>query len=86
MIDMFEASSVELVRKVTVMDASVFWESNWKAATRKYLPVQVIKNNQRFNGWVELTVDIVNEKVVLHRAAISKGKKKPPRRDNRKPR
>ena len=68
----FEASSVELVRKVTGMDAPVFWEGNWKAATRKYLPVQVIKNNQRFNGWVELTVDIVNEKIVLHRAAISK--------------
>lgn len=68
----YEAASVELVQKVTSINAPVFWQGNWQTATHKYLPVQVIKGQQRFNGWVELTVDIANEKLVLHRAAISK--------------
>jgi len=36
------------------------------------LPVQVLVNNQRFNGWVELSFDMSAEKIILHKAAISK--------------
>jgi hypothetical protein len=52
------------------------WEGNWKTATKKYLPIQVRKNNLRFNGWIELTVDTLHEKIILHRAAISKAGEK----------
>jgi hypothetical protein len=36
------------------------------------LPIQIKKDNKRFNGWVELSFDMDAEKVILHRAAISK--------------
>lgn len=68
----FQLSSVVLAQKVTAVNPPVYWEGNWKTAAKKYLPVQVLKNNLRFNGWIELTVDTTNEKLILHRAAISR--------------
>jgi hypothetical protein len=29
-------------------------------------------NKQRFNGWIELSFDTNGEKIILHKAAISK--------------
>lgn len=68
----YEASSVILVQRIEGMYGPIFWQGNWKTANRKYLPFQLLKNNQRYNGWVELTVDIAQEKIILHKAAYSK--------------
>ncbi len=68
----YNASSVMLAQKITSTTGPVFWEGNRKNATALYLPVQVLKNGQRFNGWVQWSMDMANESVVLHLAAISK--------------
>lgn len=68
----YEASSIILVQRTENAAGTISWQGNWKTATRNYLPVQVLGNQKRYNGWVELSVDISNEKIILHRAAISK--------------
>jgi hypothetical protein len=73
----YELSSIALMRKIIGVSVPVFWDGNWKTAEKKYLPVQVLVNEKRFNGWVELTADIVGERLILHRAAISKEAEKP---------
>lgn len=65
-------AQIELAQKVTGITGNPFWEGMWKSCSHNYLPVQVKLDNQRFNGWVELTFDTNIEKVILHRAAISK--------------
>ena len=68
----YEVSSIILVQRIEGMYGPIFWTGNWKTADRKYLPFQLVKNNLRYNGWVELTVDIAQEKIILHKAAYSK--------------
>ena len=68
----FEISSILLVQKVISFTAPPAWEGHWKNASHRYLPYQLIINEKTYNGWVELSVDIVHEKIVLHKAAICK--------------
>jgi len=68
----FELSSILLVQKIISFTVPPVWEGHWRNASHKYLPYQVIVNGKRYNGWVELSVDITNEKIILHYAAISK--------------
>ncbi len=67
----YEIAQIELAQKVTGITGDPFWEGLWKSASHNYLPVQIKVNNQRFNGWVELSFDIDAEKIILHKAAIS---------------
>jgi len=67
----YEISSITLIERVENLAGTIIWRGNWRTAAKNYLPVQVLKNEERFNGWVELTVDIANEKIILHRTAIS---------------
>jgi len=68
----FELSSILLVQKIISFIAPPVWEGHWKNAVHRYLPYQVVVNGKPYNGWVELSVDIAGEKVLLHKAAISK--------------
>jgi len=61
-----------LVQKITSFTAPPVWEGHWRNAVHKYLPYQVLENNSRYNGWVEISIDVPGEKVVLHKVAISK--------------
>lgn len=65
-------SSVLLAQRIESINGAITWEGEWKAAVKRYLPFQMIKNNLRYNGWVELSVDITQEKIVLHRLALCK--------------
>jgi hypothetical protein len=67
----FELSSIVLVQKIISVAAPVRWEGLWKDAVHKFLPYQAVMDNKRYNGWVELSVDITGERVVLHKASIS---------------
>lgn len=67
----YEVAQVELAQKVTGVTGPPFWEGEWKDAKHKYLPIQIKVNNQRFNGWIELSFDSEGEKIILHKAAIS---------------
>ncbi|HTQ28042.1 MAG TPA: hypothetical protein VMI35_07940 [Puia sp.] len=66
------AASVELVQKVKSAPGSHHWEGKWAGSNHNYLPVQVRKNGQPYNGWIELSVDSMDEKIILYRAGISK--------------
>lgn len=67
----WEISVIVLAEKI-VTNTGNYWQGLWKDASHKYLPVQVEKNQQVFHGWVELSFDTVAEKMILHKAALSK--------------
>ncbi|NOU17060.1 MAG: hypothetical protein HOO91_05830 [Bacteroidales bacterium] len=67
----FELSSIVLVQKVISYNNPDSWDGLWKDANHKFIPFQVKNADKRYNGWVEISVDISNEKLILHKAAIS---------------
>lgn len=68
----YNASEIILMERNEFATGTILWRGNWVDRGKKYMPFQVYKNDQRFNGWVELTADKENEKIILHRMAISK--------------
>ena len=68
----FELSSIMLVQKITSFTEPPVWEGHWKNAVHKFLPFQVADSGKFYNGWVEISTDITGEKMLLHKAAISK--------------
>jgi len=66
----WEISSIVLAEKVIYNNGNS-WEGLWKNADHKYLPIQVDKNGKLFHGWIELSFNTAEEKLILHRAAIS---------------
>ena len=68
----YQLSSVVLVQKIMSMTEPPQWEGHWRDAVHRFAPYQVVEGNNRYSGWVELTVDIPNERIVLHRAALSR--------------
>jgi hypothetical protein len=65
-------SSVLLAQRIENINGTIMWEGDWKATVKKYLPFQMTRNNKHFSGWVELSVDITQEKVILHKLALCK--------------
>ncbi|RYZ28950.1 MAG: hypothetical protein EOP49_41025 [Sphingobacteriales bacterium] len=49
-----------------------WWDGLWKNAKHRFLAVQVQKPEGLYHGWVELSMDTSNSKLILHRAAIAK--------------
>ncbi len=68
----YNASAVVLAQKVTPLTGDHFWTGKWKDIQHRYLPVQVLVNDKRYNGWVELSFNTEAQKTILHRAAISR--------------
>ncbi|MEJ8818347.1 hypothetical protein [Lacibacter sp. H407] len=68
----FELAGIVLIQKVISFTQPPVWEGHWKNAVRNYLPFQILANEKRYNGWIELSVDLPAEKIILHKAAISK--------------
>lgn len=67
-----ELATIILVQKTISLAEPPLWDGHWKNAEHKYLPFQVFVNSKVYNGWVELSVDIAGEKIILHKAALSK--------------
>ncbi|HMO61836.1 MAG TPA: hypothetical protein PKC39_12560 [Ferruginibacter sp.] len=67
-------SSAILVERIENATGQIWWQGQWKDAKNKYLPFQLIDADtlKRYTGWVELTVDINTEKIILHRMALSR--------------
>lgn len=65
------ANSPVLAEKIIEETGPDHWEGNWKNAMHNFLPVQVRKNNLRYNGWVEVSFKKDSEELILHRAAVS---------------
>lgn len=69
----YNASNILLAQKVFhEYLAPPFWDGHWKAAQNRFVPIQIIQNDKRYNGWVELSFSMQTEKVILHRSGISK--------------
>lgn len=67
----FKVTSILLSEKIIPMVGNPFWQGSWKQANHQYLPVQVKKNGSIFHGWIELSFDTAQEKLTLHKAALS---------------
>lgn len=68
----YNASSIILAQKVIGEVGDPIWQGDWKNAVHRFIPIQLKKANGVFNGWVEVSFSTANEKVILHKAAISK--------------
>jgi len=68
----YEISAIVLTEKITPLAPPTFWQGRWSNASHQYLPVQINKGGKLYMGWIELSMDKTAEKLVLHRAAISK--------------
>jgi hypothetical protein len=66
----WEISSIVLAEKLVYASGSS-WEGTWKNADHKYLPIQIEKNGKLYHGWIEISFSIAEEKLILHKAAIS---------------
>ena len=68
----YNASSIVLSQKTVPVTSPPYWEGDWKDASHRFVPIQVEKQNGLFNGWIEVSFSIDNEKLILHKTAISK--------------
>ena len=68
----YVVSEIVLMERREFVNGSITWLGNWLEKEKKYLPFQVLQNNQRYNGWIELTADKNSERLILHRMAVSK--------------
>ena len=68
----YNASSVILAQKIIGVAGPVYWLGDWKNAVHQFIPFQVIRQEGLFNGWIEVSFETNEEKLVLHKAAISK--------------
>lgn len=66
----FEVSLLVMAQKNIPLNGAVYWTGTWRQTNHQYLPVQLLKNGKRYNGWVELSFDMEREKIILHRSAI----------------
>lgn len=67
----FEVSSIILAEQIVPESGSSSWRGVWRGANHNFLPVQLIKGGNPYHGWIEISFDTINQKLILHRAAIS---------------
>ena len=68
----FDISFENLAEKVTPVTGDIFWKGQWKNVSKKYFGFQVKRNDKFYLGWIELSFSIPEEKLTVHRLAISK--------------
>ena len=61
----------ELAQKVVPVNGPVFWEGVFKNASKKYLPMKMKKNDLEYFGWIEISIDQAESKLIVHRIALS---------------
>lgn len=66
----WEISSIVLAEKITDYNGS-YWQGLWKNADHKYLPIQIEKDRKLYHGWIEISFKTDEQKLILHRSAIS---------------
>ena len=72
----WEISAIVLAEKITEDNGS-YWQGLWKNADHKYLPIQIEKNRKLYHGWIEISFNSDQGKLILHRSAVSKEEDKP---------
>ena len=61
----------ELAQKVVPVNGPIFWEGVFKNASKKYLPMKMTKNDLEYFGWIEISIDQAESKLIVHRIALS---------------
>jgi hypothetical protein len=67
----YNAPGIVLSQKVISVSTPPYWEGVWTDASHRFVPVQLKKNNLSYNGWVEISFDKLQEKIILHKSAVS---------------
>lgn len=67
----FQVSLAVLAQKNIGMVNPPFWTGLWKDVQFQFLPIQIVRNNQRYNGWIELSFNKETEKLIIHRSGVS---------------
>ena len=67
----YNAPGIVLAQKIFSMSAAPYWEGGWKDASHRFIPIQLKKNNLLYNGWIEISFDKLEEKIILHKSAVS---------------
>lgn len=68
----YNASSIILAQKIIGEVGDPIWQGDWKNANHRFIPIQLKKSDDIYNGWIEISFDKTNEKVILHKAGVSK--------------
>lgn len=68
----YNASNILLAQKVLSNTEAPLWEGHWKAAQHRFIPIQINRSGKLYNGWVEISFSMTDEKVIIHRSGISK--------------
>lgn len=71
----YEISAIVLAEKIITNNGS-YWDGIWKNADHQFLPIQLQKEGKYFHGWIEVSFNTAEEKLVLHRSAISREEEK----------
>jgi hypothetical protein len=66
----YELSFILLTQKI-ISDGGNSWIGLWKNADHNFLPFQIVKDGNVYHGWIELSMNTVTEKLILHRSGIS---------------
>ena len=67
----YEIYAVVVAEEIRPDNAAPYWDGSFKNASHKYLPVRIQRNGQYYFGWIELTMDKENRKLILNKAGIS---------------
>ena len=68
----YNVGDLLLTQQIISMNIPPYWAGDWKEAAHRFMPIQINRNNALYNGWVELSFNITNEKLILHKAAVCK--------------
>jgi hypothetical protein len=67
----YGAASIMMAQKVIGWQET-HWEGVWHTATHRYLPLCISVQDKKYYGWVEVSFNPREEKVILHQAAVCK--------------
>lgn len=68
----WEVNEAQLAQKVTTESGGTYWNGDWKEAFHHYLAFRSAAADGLHAGWIELSIDQYNDRIILHRCAISK--------------
>lgn len=65
--------AVIINRVLTPDPANSYWDGTWLQQFNKYLPIQLLKEGKKYNGWLQLSFsDVLPSRIIVHDAAFNK--------------
>ena len=65
--------AVIINRILTPDPANSYWQGTWLQQYNKYLPVQLLKEGKKYNGWIQFSFsDVLPSRIIVHDAAYNK--------------